>query len=123
MKKRLSRQRLCQLRYQRKGMCIMCGKRRDPLSRSYCFKHLLKSRKNSRKLTGSRPRTLGGVSFDDPKYQNQEKQIGEAYKSGKSIKQCAAQYGVSLTRICRILKDLGIESRPQGRPRKKSKKD
>ena len=35
----LSRQRKKQLRYQRDGLCVVCGKRRNPSSAMYCTAH------------------------------------------------------------------------------------
>ncbi len=60
-KKPLSRQRQYQLRKEAEGLCIKCGKPRDPDSATWCLFHKLEHRRIMRERNGNKPWRPGGV--------------------------------------------------------------
>ncbi|MDE3068141.1 MAG: hypothetical protein KGJ60_11400 [Verrucomicrobiota bacterium] len=57
----VSRQRKCQLRRQKEGRCIICGK---PLcSAQFCLEHMIAARERLRKRTGAVSRNRGSRSY------------------------------------------------------------
>lgn len=60
--KPLSRQRLWQLRRQRDGLCIMCGKPTKP-GRQLCDKHTIVQREAMRKVQKSKRRNVSAASY------------------------------------------------------------
>ena len=49
----VSSQRKTQLRYQRDGLCVICGQPRCSSQHYYCLKHLIAKRERQRKYVGS----------------------------------------------------------------------
>lgn len=53
-KRKLSRQRLWQIRHRSKGLCILCSE--PAVTKMYCLKHAILARERERKARGCRRR-------------------------------------------------------------------
>jgi len=59
----LSRQRKLQIAWKRLGLCIQCGRERDPNSSNYCTRDMIASRERQRARLGCQRRNKGAKSY------------------------------------------------------------
>lgn len=67
----MTKQRAWQLKMNAEGRCTVCGKPRDPESKTYCVRHHLDQRRRNRRRQGSvakkSDRIIGRVMVPNPR--------------------------------------------------------
>lgn len=117
----VSRQRECQLRYQRAGLCEACGKPREHY-KTVCDSCRLKNNAYHRKRDGHKPWLPGSTTT--PLYLIRERLTQRAvslYSRGLTLAEVGKRLGVCLTTIVNWLEKAGVPRRRPG-PHKKSAK-
>lgn len=69
-RKKMSRQRKWQLRHKARGLCVQCNQ--PAVSKSFCLKHLIAAREESRRRLGATKRHTGAHSYKLSKGCNHE---------------------------------------------------
>jgi len=91
---------------------VVCGREADG---RLCPHHKIVHRGRQRQYTGSKPRMLGNVSYDDTeRYEKFQQKIAREYARGQSSVLLAKRYGVWPGTILKIVVRCGGTVRPKG---------
>lgn len=115
---KISRQREWQIRKMAHGLCPGCGKKSlDGVL--HCKICSCKGRNRYRKKVGSSGRMFNGVSYDNRElYEAERLKAVLGYIKGKTMKELADEYRVSVHSIKSLLTEHAVNSRKPG-PRPK----